>query len=275
MRKIISNITKHILLIILCFLTFYPLLFTIITSFKDNEQFYKSFWSLPNPLVWGNYKDAFTSIMPYVVNSLLVSFLSILFILIISSLSAYAFARISFPFKEFIFTMIIALLMIPGILTLIPRYMLMKNFHLLDTYSSLIFNYVAGGQAFAIFVIRSFLEGQPKELFEAARIDGSNEFQAFTKIAVPLCKPILGTVAITNLLGIWNDYLWPMIVLSGEEKYTISLGLLKYQSTIQGAVRRFGPEFAGYVVASLPLIILFFILMDQFLEGMTAGAIKA
>lgn len=273
-KRHLHDLPFHIILVILAFLTFYPLLFTIFTSFKDNEQFYKGFWTLPHPLIWANYQDAFTSILPYIGNSVIISGISIIILLLTASMSAYAFARLRFPYKEKIFLAVLALMMIPGLLELIPQFIILKKLQLLDTYTGIILGYIAGGQAFSIFIIRSFLNSLPEELFEAARIDGAREFKAYWSIALPLIKPALGSVAIVNLLGIWNDYMWPMIVTSDANKFTIALGLIKYKSIFANRVL-YGPLFSGYVVAALPLIVLFICLMNYFLEGLTTGAIKS
>ena len=272
-KKRFQNPVLNLLLIILLILTFYPLAFTFITSFKDNNQFFTNFWGFANPVHLENYRDAFSAIMPYLVNSIIIAVVSIFFILLTSSLSAYTFARLRFPGKEVVYMTILALMMIPGMLMLIPQYILLRDLKLLDSYTGIIIGYVAGKQAFSIFIMRAFFASQPAELFEAARIDGCNEAQAYYKVALPLIKPVLGTVAIMSLLDIWNDYLWPLIVTSDPSKFTISLGLLKFTGSFQTTL--YGPQFAGYIVTALPLVVLFFLLMNSFIEGMTAGAIKA
>ena len=272
-KKRIHNPVLHLLLILLVLLTFYPLLFTFITSFKDNEQFFTDFWGFANPIHLENYRDAFRAILPYLKNSLLIAVISIFFILLTSSLSAYTFARLRFPGKEIVYMTILALMMIPSMLMLIPQYILLRDLKLLDSFTGIIIGYVAGKQAFSIFIMRAFFSSQPGELFEAARIDGCNEVKAYYLIALPLIRPVLGTVAIMSLLDIWNDYLWPLIVTSDPGKFTISLGLLRFTGSFQ--VTLYGPQFAGYIVTALPLLILFVCLMKSFMEGMTAGAIKA
>ncbi|MGI6670510.1 MAG: carbohydrate ABC transporter permease [Christensenellales bacterium] len=272
-KRTIHNPVLNIVLIILVALTFYPLFFTFLTSFKDNNQFYMNFWGLPNPVHLENYRDAFSAIMPYLKNSLIIAVFSIFFILLTSSLSAYTFARLRFPFKETIYLTVLALMMIPSMLMLIPQYILLRDLKLLDSFVGIIIGYVAGKQAFSIFVMRAFFSSQPGELFEAARIDGCNEIQAYYRIALPLIKPVLGTVAIISLLDIWSDYLWPLIVTTDPSKFTISLGLLRFTGSFR--VTLYGPQFAGYIVTALPLIVLFFLLMNSFMEGLTAGAIKA
>ena len=274
----VKTIMIHVVLLFLLFLTLYPLFFTIQTSFKDNEQFYVKFWSLPDPWIYQNYFDAITTILPYLGNSVIISVFSILAILLTTSLSAYAFARLRFPGREAIFMALLSLLMIPGLLQLIPQYLILRQLRLLTPtgirpYLGIMLGYVSGNQAFSIFIIRAFFDSQPEALFEAARIDGCNEFAAYYKIALPLIKPVLATVTIVTLLGIWNDYLWPLIVTTDAKYYTIALGLLRFKASFM-RVTLYGPMFAGYVVAALPLMVLYILLMRYFLQGLTAGAIK-
>jgi ABC-type glycerol-3-phosphate transport system permease component len=274
----VSTILLHTTLLFFLGLTLYPLLFTVITSFKDNEQFFTKFWSLPNPWLFSNYADAFKIILPFLGNSLIISVGSIFVILLTASMSAYAFARLRFPGREFIFMGLLALLMIPGLLQLIPQYLILKQLGLLQPsgirpYAGIMLGYVAGQQAFSVFILRSFFESQPEELFDAARIDGCNEYSAYLRIALPLIKPVLATITIVVLLGVWNDYLWPLIVTTDKKYYTIALGLLRFQSSL-GNVILYGPRFAGYMVATLPLLALYLGLMRYFIEGLTAGAIK-
>jgi ABC-type glycerol-3-phosphate transport system permease component len=276
-RKI-PVIALNVILIFFLFLTLYPLAFTVITSFKDNEQFYKHFWDLPDPWMFINYTDAFRIILPFLGNSLIISIGSILIILLTTSMSAYVFARLRFPGREIVFLGILALMMIPGLLELIPQYLILRQLGLLQPtgirpYLGIMLGYVAGQQAFSIFIIRAFFESQPEELFDAARIDGCNEYTAYLKIALPLIKPVLATITIVVLLGVWNDYLWPLIVTTDKRYYTIALGLLRFQNSL-GTVILYGPRFAGYIVATLPLLALYAFLMRYFIEGLTAGAIK-
>ena len=157
------------ILIILLILTFYPLFFTFLTSFKDNNQFFTNFWGFANPVHLENYRDAFAAIMPYLLNSVIIAVISIFFILLTSSLSAYTFARLRFPGKEVVYMTILALMMIPGMLMLIPQYILLRDLKLLDSFTGIMIGYVAGKQAFSIFIMRAFFASQPAELFEASR----------------------------------------------------------------------------------------------------------
>jgi ABC-type glycerol-3-phosphate transport system permease component len=279
-KRNMVSLVHHIILLFLLALTLYPLYFTIITSFKDNERFYQHFWALPEPWMLVNYSDAFKYIMPYLGNSLIISAASILIILLTTSMAAYGFARLRFPGREVLFMAVLALLMIPSVLQLIPRFILLRDLGLLiptgiRQYLAIILGYLGGQQAFSVFIIRSFFDSQPEELFEAARIDGCNEFRSYYQIALPLIKPVLATVAVVTLLAVWNDYLWPLIVTTDPKYFTVALGLLRYRATLYlGMLILYGPLFAGYVVAALPLIIMYIVLMKYFLQGLTAGAIK-
>jgi ABC-type glycerol-3-phosphate transport system permease component len=276
----------HLLLGVLVVLTFYPFFFLVQTSLKDNPQFYHDFWGLPNPLRWGNYQQAWGAINTYIVNTVIVTVTSVIGTVGLASLSAYAFARHRFPGREPLFYSIIALMMIPGVLTLISQFMWMKQFPLaggnnlwgqngnglLNNHLALVLPYIAGGQAFSIFVLRSFIAALPEELFEAARLDGASDWVMFRRLAMPLSMPIVGTIAIMVAMGAWNDYVWPLIVLSDDSRRTLSIGLTFFRGTYQTT---YGPLMAGYVLASLPLLVLFLLTMRTFIAGLTSGALKA
>jgi len=263
---------RHALLLALLFFTFYPFLFLLMTSLKDNDQFFHRFWSVPHPVRWENYREAWGAIQHYIFNSVLVSTASVVGVLGVASLSAYVFARHRFPGSTVLFYAILGLLMFPGVLTLISAFVWMKQLHLLNTRWALVLPYIAGGQVFAIFVLRSFLAALPEELFEAARLDGASELQIFLRLALPLSKSILGTLAIMNLISTWNDYVWPLIVLSDDSKKTLSIGLAFFQGAYNTT---YGPLMAGYVIASLPLLALFLFTMRHFMRGLMSGALKA
>lgn len=281
-----KDLPLHLMLLVLVGLTLYPFLFLIQTSLKDNPQFYHHFWGLPGPLRWDNYAQAWGAINTYVINTVVVTVASVIGTVGLASFSAYAFARHRFPGREQLFYSIIALLMVPGVLTLISSFMWMKQFPLaggndlwgrngnglLNSHLALVLPYIAGGQAFSIFVLRGFIAALPEELFEAARLDGASDGVLFRRLAIPLSKPILGTIAIMVALSAWNDYVWPLIVLSDDSQRTLSIGLTFFRGTY---FTTYGPLMAGYVLASLPLLVLFLLTMRTFIAGLTSGALKA
>ncbi len=264
----------HIVLGILAVLTFFPFVFLLVSSFRSTVAFTHTFWGLPTSPELANYRDAWRVISPYLLNSFIVSGTSMLGVLGIASISSFVFARFRFPGREVLFMAILALLMVPSILTLIPAFLLIKNLKLINTYWALILPYIAGGQVFAIFILRSFIASLPEELFEAARLDGASNFQNFRHIALPLSTPMLITVAIMNVLATWNDYIWPLVTIPSQKLWTISLGIVSFGSQY-GGLERWGPMFAGYVIASIPLIVVFTLTMRYFIAGLTSGAIKA
>jgi ABC-type glycerol-3-phosphate transport system permease component len=198
---------------------------------------------------------------------------SVLIIIATSALAGYSFARLRYRGKNFLYMSVVALLMIPGLLTLIPLFLLIKSFGMLDSYLGLIIAFAAGGQAFTIFVFRQSFASLPEELFEAARIDGCGELRVFWQIVLPLSKPIIGTMAIWNLLAIWNEYMMPLVLMSNPDKFPITVGLIQFESQFVSQTL-YGPMFAGYTIASLPLLILFLFTMRLFMKGLTSGAVK-
>ena len=262
---------KHLLLIIISFFLFFPFAVTLIISLKNLNQFSVSpFWPT-FPLQWGNYQTAGEIVFPYIWNSIVVSGLTCFGVVVIGSLTAYVFASFAFPGREFLYYLILILLMIPGILTLVPSFVVVRDLNLLDTRWAMILPWIAGGQVFAIFILRTFYQTMPKELFEAARIDGAGELSIYLRIAVPLSQSILGVVAIFNILGTWNDFLWPLITISSDEMYPLVLGLYRFQSSYYTV---WGPLMAGYVIGTIPLVILFAFTSKLFVEGLAQGGIK-
>ncbi len=266
-----ANVVGNLFLIVVAIFTFLPFYFLLITSFKTTSQM-RHYFMLPTwPMYFQNYAIAFNQVARYLLNTAIVATISVPGVLLFSSLSAFVFARYSFPGRTVLFYAIISLLMVPGVLTLVPSFMWIKQLGMLNTYWALIFPYIAGGQVFAIYLLRSFFATLPEELFDSASIDGANRFQVFYRIALPLVKPMVSTLAILNVLSVWNDYIWPLVTLQDNKLRTLTIGLSYFQGQYQ---TNYGPLFAGYVIGSLPLFIPFFIGMRAFVKGLTAGAIK-
>jgi multiple sugar transport system permease protein/raffinose/stachyose/melibiose transport system permease protein len=252
-------------------LTLYPMIFLLLTSVKDNNQFFQNFWGLSFPLHIGNYGEAWDAIAPFLFNSVVYAFASTLGTLAVSCLAAWAFARYSFPGRELFYYFVIIMLMVPAILTLVPSFLLIKTLGLLDTRWALILPYIATGQVLSIYIMRQFFAGLPEELFEAARIDGAGELVIFRKIGLPLVRPTLVAIAILQILMVWNDYLWPFLVIQSPSLQTLVVGLVSFQGRFY---TNWGPLMAGYVIASLPLLILFSMGMRVFMQGITQRGLR-
>jgi multiple sugar transport system permease protein len=265
-----SALVLALLVILLLSLATIALMFFL--SLKDNGQIYGRFWSLPNPARWENYRDGWNTMRRPVFNSLIYSVTSVVMVVFLSSLSGYVFARHRFPGKEALYVIILALLMVPGVLTLIPAFVLVRDLGLINTPWALILPWTAGGQVFGILLCRSFFATLPQELFDAAKVDGATEFQQYARIALPLSWPILVTLAIMQLVANYNDFIWPLLTISDPNIQVVTVALTQF--TNEFGLVSWGPRMAAYAVASSPLVILFAFGMRYYVRGLTSGALK-
>jgi multiple sugar transport system permease protein len=266
-----QSILLLILLVVLV-LSFATIALMIFLSLKDNGQIYGRFWSFPDPIRWENYTDGWRTMRRYVINSLVYSLASVVGVVFLSSLSGYVFARHRFPGKELIYIVILALLMVPGVLTLIPAFVLVRDLGLLNTPWALILPWTAGGQIFGILLCRSYFATLPQELFDAAKVDGASEWEQYARIALPLSWPILVTLSIMHLVATYNDFIWPLLTITDPKIQVVTVGLTQFRNEF-GTVN-WGPRMAAYGVASLPLVILFAFGMRYYVRGLTSGAVK-
>ncbi|MEM7132010.1 MAG: carbohydrate ABC transporter permease [Chloroflexota bacterium] len=248
-----------------------PLVMAFFISFKTIPQFARSPFLITFPLHWENYTLAWEIVSQFILNSIIVSGVTVVGVLVLASLSAYAFGILEFPGRQVLFYLVLALMMVPSAMTLIPSFVLVKDLRLLNTYWAMILPWIAGGQVFAMFILRTFFESLPKELFDAARIDGATEWQGYWRIALPLSKSMLGVAAILNILGTWNNLIWPALTVTQQSLLTLTPGLWTYQTAY---FTRYGFMMAGLLIGSIPLIVLFFFTSRWFVEGLTSGAIK-
>lgn len=272
-RKITNDFIVTFIAVIFLILVFVPIALMLILSLKSNVQIYGNFWALPHPIQWSNYHIAVGMLIRNMVNSGIVVAAATVFTVFLSSLSGYVFARMNFPGKNVLFVLILSLMMVPGVLTLTPSYKLMQNLHIINTWWALILPWVSGGQVFGILLCRTFLSEQPASLFEAARIDGATELKAYWHIAIPLAKPILTTLAIMNMIGYYNDFIWPLLVINSNSKQVITVAIRVFQSATGNI--DVGSMIAGYVFTTIPLLILFLCGSRFYIEGITSGAVKS
>jgi len=266
-----SAVTLVTILIML--LAFIPIFLMAFLSLKLNYQIQLDFWSLPIPPAWSNYQLAWKQLVQNMVNSLLTVSIGTLFTVFLSSTSGYVFSRLEFPLKNFLFLCMIALMMIPGVLTLTPSFKLMQRLKLTDTWFALWFPWVSGGQVMGMYLCRTFISAQPASLFESARIDGATEFQAYYRIAIPLAKPILATLTVMNLIGFYGDFIWPLLVITTNTRQVISVAVRVFQTATRQV--NYGAMIAGFVMATVPLLLMFLVSSRLYIEGITSGAVKA
>ncbi|TAJ49216.1 MAG: carbohydrate ABC transporter permease [Herbiconiux sp.] len=263
-----SGAAIHIALIAIVAVGLLPYLFVLTTSVKTNEQFATSYWAPSFPLHFENYTTAWNQIAPFMAVSIVVAVISIVGIVALSLLSGFVFARFQFPGRRFFFTMVIALLMVPGIASLIPLFVMMRDLDLLNTLWVLIIPRVAGGAILGTILMKTFIEGIPQELFDAARVDGAGTGRLFRSIMLPLSLPVVGTVSLLTVIGVWNDFFWPLLTVTDNALKPVSVGLLFFRGQ---AGTDYGAMFAGYMIASLPLLLLFLFLSKYFLAGIQGG----
>jgi len=218
-----------------------------------------------------NYKVAITNLplVRYYVNSIIVTAASTLGYLFFSSLTGYAFAKGRFVGKSVLFVILLTTLMIPFEIRMIPMYLLMRQLHLSDSYAALILPFITGG--FGTFLMRQYISAIPDELIDAARVDGANELTIYTRIVLPLCGPALAALTVLSALWRWNDVLWPLLVISDRDLYTITFGLAMAGRS-QGIFT--GVALATSAIAILPLMILYLFLQRYIIRGIMLTGLK-
>ncbi len=273
-KIVIFEVFKHIIILLFLILTSYPFIILIFKSFKTPEQNIYHPFTLSFPLEIENYKLAWAYVGHYIMNTVTITAVGTILIIIFAALAAYVFACYDFPGKSLIYWLVLSLMMVPGILTLVPLFQTVDKMSLLNTKWAVILPGIRSQLPFGVFLLTSFFKGIPGELFEASRIDGAGMRAVFFKIALPLSKPILTTLGILSVLFFWNDVIWPCIALQTENQYTIAIGMRPFTTSYMSTTRNYGPVMAGYCIVSIPLLIAFFFASKQFIAGITSGAVK-
>ena len=272
-RKVrLAEVLAVVVLAGLLALSLLPFVMMLLLSLKTNADIFTRFWGLPQPARWDFYREAAVALKGYLLNTLIITAVVVPGVLLLSSLSGYALSRLTFRGRDAVFALILALLVVPGVLTLIPTYALVQSMGLLNTRWALILPYLAGGQVLGVVLCRTFFASLPDELFEAMRLDGAGDLQIYRHLALPLSLPTLATIAIMSTLGIYNDYIWPLVTISDSSLQTFTVGVTRFAGEFN---LDYGPTLAGYVIGSLPLIALFAVGMRAFVQGVTSGALKA
>lgn len=240
----------------------------ILTSFTQKRIMSASFDFSSMDL--RNFKNLLSNfpVLTYVKNSLIVVFCACFFNVVTATMAGYAFAKKKFPMKEGIFWLYLATLMLPGQVILIPVFTIMKQMNLLNTYPAL---FLVILDAFGVFLMRQFMEGIPDELIESAKIDGCGELRIFLQIIVPLSKPVIVSLVVFTFITSWNDFIWPLVMVTKDEMKTLTLGLSMLQNNY---VSNYGLVMAGATVAFIFPFILYCILQRKFVEGIALSGIK-
>jgi multiple sugar transport system permease protein len=251
-----------------------PLLWMLSTSLKPKaEWFTREIHWLPITFTLENYRTLLdnpsTPIARWFLNSFMVATISTVLTLTVTSLAAYAYARMDFPGRRALYTLLLATLFMPGIMFLIPNFLTIYRLGLLNSYTGVIIPGLAG--VFGVFFLRQFFESIPRELEESAEIDGATKFQTFYKIVLPLSKPALATLGILTFLASWNDFLWPLLILRDRALQTLPPGL----RTLQGAyTSEYGLMMAGAVVVAVPVLVIYLFLQRFIVESVASTGLK-
>lgn len=269
----IKNILINLLIAVFTVTCIFPVIWMAYSSLKTNAEFNRNILSLPKALHFENYVTAFKmgKIGLYSLNSLFNAVVSSVIVIFFAFIVAYFIARYQFKGRKIIYMTFLFGMLVPVHALLVPVFIQYKNFGLFDNRISLIIPYVALSLPFSIFLMEGFIRSIPKELEEAAYIDGSNFFYAMFKIIFPVSKPTLTTIGILSFLDAWNEFPFALVLIRSDELKTISLGLLNFNGQYS---KDYTIQMAGLLMAMVPIIIIYVVLNKRIIEGMTSGAVK-
>ncbi len=270
----ISQIILNIGILILLFLSLYPIYMMLIKSVKTIDQEIHTGFRLTFPFHLENYSLAWELVNAYIVNTFIIAIITTVGILLVCSSMAYGFTRYEFSGKNFLFMMVLSIMMIPSILTIIPQYSMVKEFNMVNTREGVILPTIASAVPMGMLLLRTFFNGLPEGLFEAADLDGANGITKYFLIALPLSLPIMATLGLTSFLNSWNDLIWPQLILRRDALQTISVAMNSFTTNYYKTTHSYAVPLAGYVIVSLPLILVFSFTSKQFMAGLTSGAFK-
>lgn len=274
LMNILSLTFAYILLVMFSISIILPVLWIVMSSFQPGDSlFTTSFVPDFRNLTIRHYIALFDTRYPiWFMNSLKVAVINMVLAVTITSLTAYGFSRFKFKGKRITMVSILVLQMFPSFLAMVAIYILLNMLGLLNSHAGLLLVYVSGQIPYNTWLVKGFLDGIPKTLDEAARVDGANDFVIFYRIIMPLAKPVLVLVAITNFMAPWFDFIFPRIILRSPEKYTLAIGIFRWVQENVGD--RFTQFAAGAILVAVPITILFAYLQKHIAEGLSAGAVK-
>lgn len=272
MLRALSSGLAYALLLLLALTMLLPFLWMAATSLMEElEVFQFPPKLIPDNPRWSNYPEALTA-LPFIrffLNSLIITSFTVVGHLVFCSMAAYAFARLDFPGRDKLFVVFLSAMMIPLVIILIPRFLLIHSLGWIDTYQGIVSTEIVS--VWGIFLLRQFFLTIPKELEDAARIDGASEFTIYRRIILPLSKPALATLAVISLVDSWKNFLWPLIVTSSLEMRPVEVGIASFHSIYMS---NWPYQMAAAVVAILPLIVIFFFTQKYFIRGITMTGLK-
>lgn len=271
-----SSVLVHLILLATVVLSLYPFALMLINSFKTNTEVLQNPAGWPVNFTFESYRQLFTyegnQVLRSFFNSVFIASTSTILAVILAGMAAFAFAKLTFRGRDVIFAILLATLMVPGEVTLPPLYIMFARIGWLNTYEVQIVPSVAS--VFGLFMIRQYMLSLPNELLEAARLDGASIWQQLWQIVMPLSSPVLGAFAILHFIGRWNDYLWPLVVVTDPDVRPIMAMLPTIKDPLVGFFTPWGMLMAGCVIVTIPLVTVFLLFQDKFLSGVVIGATK-
>lgn len=272
-RVVWSRVATNVVLVLVCLFFLLPLAWIILSSFKSNQEIFKvPFQWLPTHWMWSNYSDAFQAVPlgRYFVNSIVVSVVITAANIYFDAMVGYALAQFRFPGRSALFVFILATMMLPIQVIIIPLFLIVKGFGWLNSYAGLI---VPGlMSAFGIFLMRQWFLSFPRDLAEAARVDGAAEWTIFHKIVLPSAGPAISALAIFIFMGSWNSFLWPLVVVNEPSLMTLPLGLASFLGEYQTA---YNELIAVSLLSMVPTVLVFLLFQRHFVQGITTTGLKA
>ncbi|MDP9437965.1 MAG: carbohydrate ABC transporter permease [Actinomycetota bacterium] len=268
----VVQVFVNALLLFAVFLLVMPYLYMISASFKEGSEIFSiPIKLLPDSLYMGNYGLLFgeTNFPRWFLNSVFVSLSRMAIAILVSVMAGYAFAKFDFRFKNLLFVLVLATLTLPIYVLIVPLYDMMVTLGWTDRYVALILPFAA--QAIGVFLARQYLLSIPDEILDAARVDGASEWVVFWRVVLPISTPVMAVLGILFFTTAWNDFIWPLVVMTEDSKFPVALGL----PTLLGPYsQEYGAVMAGSFLSTLPIIIVFLIAQRRFIEALTAGAVK-
>lgn len=272
------RIIKYIILVVVGIVMIYPVIWLFFASFKSNEELFGSASLIPKKFMWDSYIEGWKGTGQYgygtfFLNTIKLVIPTVIFTVLSSAVVAYGFARFRFPFKKILFALMISTLMLPNAVVIIPKYMLFKNLGWIDSYNPFIVPAIFAGYPFFIFMLVQFFRGLPRELDEAAIIDGCNSFTIFLRIILPLSKPALISAGIFQFMWTWNDFFNSLVYINSVSKLTLPLALRI--SLDSSASVNWNQIMAMALVTIIPCIVVFFLAQKHFVEGIATTGMKS
>ncbi len=271
-KKVTVNLIIHLFLIAVAITCIFPLLWMVSSSLKTQEMIFKDMSLIPREFHFENYYLAWKEggFGRYFLNSIFYTVSVVLGIVIIASLAAYAFSRFRFPGRNILFFMFMAAMMIPIPGSFVPLYVLLNKLHLRDTALGYILCMINVGLSTSIFLLKTFFDKMPKELEDAARIDGCSKLGIWWNVALPLAKPVLAVVVVFNALNVWNEYILALIIFDSKPLMPLQVALMTFQGEF---ITRYPLLMAGLTITALPIIIVYLLMQKYIVKGVTAGAV--